>query len=312
MRCPKCGNDVSKDDYVCVYCEARLREERIESIKLFRRIDEKWTKPLSKFRRMLLVIANPSRAFWDITHYREKVGGGLVYLVWCLSFGLIGSSIYAHVDLSPTVGTGSVYAGLIAFGINFLQSMSMFMLFFLFGLIYYGLFIWLGNKLFKWGANYSINLSDQLKLRYGEGKTEDEVEEDTEKTRAQLEAEGEYVMELPEYLTSQESKTGSIMRYAYIPYILSLLISALVLLIALPTVGPSNLEPLWESRIWGIIDWIQVIFLIGWVPITMSIALRDIANASTMKVYISCLTVSIIIAFFVYFLRPTLMMQYIT
>ena len=55
MRCPKCSNEVNKEDFVCIYCSARLKEENIEKIKLFRRIDEKEKYRLMKFKRQVLV-----------------------------------------------------------------------------------------------------------------------------------------------------------------------------------------------------------------------------------------------------------------
>lgn len=297
MRCPKCGNDVSKDDFVCVYCGAKLREERIESIGLFRRLEEEWVEPDPRWKRLINVIINPSRAFWDVTHYRKKVGGGLVYLLTAMAFGLNGLAVFVHLDFS-----GYLWYMRMLYGLQF------FLIFGLFGLFFYMLFYWFGSKLFRWGADYSIDLSRQLELRYDEGDDEEEDEEEQEKTRAQLEAEGEYIFELPDYLKSEKSKKGSIMRLAYMPVVVGLLISALILLIFLPSTTPGNVGDMSTSIAWSIVDWIQVIILIGWVPITMSIALRDIANASTMRVYISCLIISILLAAISYFMRPTFLM----
>ena len=66
-----------------------------------------------------------------------------------------------------------------------------------------------------------------------------------------------------------------------------------------------------QSIIWGITDWIQVIILIGWVPITMAIALRELVNASTFRVYLSCLIVSILIGLIIYFFRPSFLFKVI-
>ena len=72
MRCPKCGNEVVASDFVCIYCQGVLREETIEQVKIFKRVDEKWTNPIGIGKRLLLVLRNPSRAFWDITHHRKR------------------------------------------------------------------------------------------------------------------------------------------------------------------------------------------------------------------------------------------------
>jgi len=316
MRCPSCGNDVSKFDYVCIYCDAVLRREPIEKIPIFRRVDEEWSNPMPRWQRFLFVIINPSRAFWDIIHSRKKIGGNLIYLFTALSFGLIGAASFVHIQLPP-FSIDPLLNSLI----QFLHTFSVFFQFFLFGLIYYLIFYAIANKFYKSGANFSINLKTRLKIRYGEGKKkelaaeEEEAKEGEKKLRAQIEAEGKYVGVLPEYLTAQKSKKATIMRLAYMPIVIGLLISALVVLIGLPTVPGSNMRSavqiLSNSPVWGIIDWIQVIILIGWVPITMSIALRDIANASTQRVYISCLLISLLLGLFVYFLRPTLAFSYI-
>ncbi|MHA1340626.1 MAG: TFIIB-type zinc ribbon-containing protein [Promethearchaeota archaeon] len=316
MRCPSCGNDVSKFDYVCIYCGTVLRMDSLERIPIFKRVEEEWTNPMPRWKRLIYVIINPSRAFWDIIHNRKKIGGNLVYLFSCIAFGLIGAAAFSHIQLPPLSIDPIINSWLI-----FVHGFSVFLQFFLFGLIYYWFFYWIANKFYKWGANLSINLKTRLKIRYGEGKKETEEEEEEEeaegeqKLRAQIEAEGKYVGELPEYLTAQKSKKATIMRLAYMPMVIGLLISALVVLIGLPIVPASDIDSavqiLASSPVWGIIDWIQVIILVGWIPITMSIALRDIANASTLRAYISCLLISLLIGLIFYFLRPTLTFKYL-
>ncbi len=103
----------------------------------------------------------------------------------------------------------------------------------------------------------------------------------------------------------------AIMLWGFAPMLLALAASAILLFVALPVVHVSGsivdtttFEDITLSFIWGITDWIQVIVLIGWVPITMSIALRELVNASTFRVYISCLLVAILLGFVLYFFRP--------
>ena len=90
MRCPKCGNDVNKNDYVCIYCSTRLREESIGKIPFFRRIEKKWETPETGFKRLINVIVKPSKAFWDMTHYRKKIGSSKVLFLTAVLFGLMG------------------------------------------------------------------------------------------------------------------------------------------------------------------------------------------------------------------------------
>jgi hypothetical protein len=303
---------VNKEDFVCIYCSARLKEERIEKIKIFRRIEENWTNPESKgWKRLLLVFTNPSRAFWDITHYREKIGSFKIIPIIALLFGLLGVVSVSHFDFSVS--------SLVPPALSvFLFYLSTFLMFFLFGLIYYTIFILFSSLLFSFGANQSINLSKQMKLRYG-GRKKDKEGEEGEKTKTMIEAEGGYTAELPEYLTTESKKTA-ITLYAFAPLLVSLIISVLIAWIALPSVpvdfymvlNPGILDGFVNSAVWGIIDWIQIIILIGWVPILMSIALRDIANASTTRVYISSLIVAVLISLVVYFSRSTLFFLYMS
>jgi hypothetical protein len=300
LRCPSCGNDVNKDDFVCIYCTARLKTEQIENIKIFRRVtNEKWTNPIKGWQRLLMVITNPSRAFWDITHYREKVRSFKILWLIALSFGVLGISMYSHfsVTLYPLTA--------------FVEYLVIFLEFSLFGFIVYTLFIFLITKLYVRGANYSIGLSEQLKMRYGEGKKDDDDDEEIEsedKTMAMQQAEGGYIDELPDYLTGTKSKKGAILRYAYAPLIIGILISALIVFIIGPrnmVISPSNPQiPPFFSSVVSILYWVQTIILIGWVPIPISIALRDIANASTLRVYISSVVVSVIICWLLFFINP--------
>ncbi len=305
MRCVKCGNEVNKEDFVCIYCNARLREEKIEKFAYFRRVtDEKWTTPIKGWRRFYLVFRNPSRAFWDIVRYREKIGSWFkVLFLSAVIYGLYGLAIFMHLR------TGSIGG---QFFMRLLNAMSAYLMFFLFGLVYFFLLYTISIQLFSIGANYSIGFKSQMNLRYGKRK---EKKEDEEKSTTMLEAEGIYPTALPTHLTAQKSKKTAIMLWGFAPMLLALAASAILLFIALPFVDATGginttvFSPIANSFIWGITDWIQVIVLIGWVPITMSIALRELVNASTFRVYISCLIVSILLGFTLYFFRPSFLFK---
>jgi hypothetical protein len=305
MRCPKCGNEVNKEDFVCIYCNARLREEKIEKLKYFRRItDEKWVSPIKGWRRFYLVFTNPSRAFWDIIHYREKIGSWFkVFFLTAVIYGLYGLAIFVHLRTGPIIGQ---------FYMKLLNGLTAYLTFLFFGIVYYFLLYVISIQLYSIGANFSIGFKTQLKLRYGKRK---EKKEDELKTTTMKEAEGIYSTALPTHLTAQKSKKMAIMMWGFAPMLLAHAVSAILLFIALPgvdatgTIGPSTFEPLANSFIWSIIYWIQAIMLIGWVPITMSIALRELVNASTVRVYISCLIVSIILGMVLYFFQPAFLFK---
>ena len=187
MRCVKCGNEVNKEDFVCIYCSARLREEKIEKIPYFRRLtDEKWNTPIKGWKRFYLVFRNPSRAFWDIVHYRENVGSWFkVYFLSAIIYGFFGLAIFVH-----TRTPGVLFLTRILYGI------SAYLIFFLFGLVYFFFLYELSIRLFMIGANYSINLKTQLHLRYGEKKRKVNIAEDIG-TRLEWDAKKEQITNLP-------------------------------------------------------------------------------------------------------------------
>ena len=304
MRCVKCGNEVNKEDFVCIYCNARLREEKIEKLSYFKRVtDEKWTTPIKGWNRFYQVFRNPSRAFWDIVHYRKNIGSWFkVYILSGLLYGFFGLAIHVHMDKTGW----SIYSRL-------LNGLSSYMLFTIFGLAYFFIFYMISIQLFSLAANYSINLKSQLKLRYGNRKDKKKEEEDAQKTQTMIEAEGIYPTSLPSHLTTQKSKKISIMLWGFAPFLIALAVSAVVLFIGLPRgIVFSEFPALANSWAWGITDWVQVIILIVAVPITMSIALRELVNASTFRVYISCVIVAILLGFLAYFFRPSFLFQAIT
>ncbi|TFG18482.1 MAG: hypothetical protein EU530_09235 [Promethearchaeota archaeon] len=301
MRCVKCGNEVNKEDFVCIYCNARLREEKIEKISYFRRVtDEKWVSPEKGWRRFLLVFTNPSRAFWDIVRYREKIGSWVkVLLLSAVIYGFYGLAIFIHLRTGGIVGQ---------FYLRLLNGLSAYFMFFIFGFLYCFLVYMISIQLFSIGANFSIGLKSQLQLRYGKRK---EKKEDEQKSTTMLEAEGIYPTALPSHLTAQKSKKIAIMLWGFAPMLLAYAVSTILLFVFLPVedvsspITVADFADITNSLVWGVTDWIQVIVLIGWVPITMTIAIRELVNASTFRVYLSCLIVAILLGFLLYFFRPS-------
>ena len=64
--------------------------------------------------------------------------------------------------------------------------------------------------------------------------------------------------------------------------------------------------PIMDSPIWGVMFFIDAITIAVWVPILMAIAIRELANSSTVRVFISSMTIGILVAIFYYFTRPAL------
>jgi len=246
------------------------------------------------------VFTNPSRAFWDIVRYREKIGSWVkVLLLSAIIYGFYGLAIFFHLRTGPIAGQ---------FYLRLLNGLSAYFMYFIFGFLYCFLVYVISIQFFSIGANFSIGLKSQLKLRYGKRK---EKKEDQEKSSTMLEAEGIYPTALPTHLTAQKSKKTAIMLWGFAPMLLAYAATAILLFALLPfeTVSSplvnTDFTRITTSFVWGLTDWIQVIVLIGWVPITMSIALRELVNASTFRVYFSCLIVAILLGFVLYFFRPS-------
>ena len=66
------------------------------------------------------------------------------------------------------------------------------------------------------------------------------------------------------------------------------------------------LSAIWDSPIWQIIEIMNVAVVSVWIPINLSIGLRELANTNTTKLLIGSVIVGMLLAYMVYFLRPTL------
>ena len=309
MRCPRCGNDAHAEEYICSFCGVRLRIEPIEQIPIFRRQEEKWVKRMSTTKRLINIIKAPSRAFWDIKNDTDSTGPLLIILGNGFLMGLWALAITAFTTFPSGIMTSfSIGDYPITLSNSWMYPLAMFLLFFLFGIVYYLLSFFLWNLLFSIGANISVNLSNTIKFRYSKQEKE-EMEETAEKI-----VKGK---EVKDTLEPKKPAKRKIMFYAYAPTLVTNTLCTLVILFGLigkQVIFVSNnyesvfalLEPIFDSPVWKVIDIIQIITLVGWIPITLSIALRDLGNTSTLRLYIACVIVAILTAYMMYFVRPSL------
>jgi hypothetical protein len=301
-------------EYICSFCGARLILETIENIKIFRRQEERWTKKDGALKRIFNVIRNPSRAFWDISHEKDSKGPFLILLFNALILGLWAGSIYIHLNIALYRGNALTLA---TFYIGLIQGLSVFMIYFLFGLFYFTFIFLLWCFLFKIGANFATNINNLIAMRYSnDDKTKGKASVSSQQVQTSAKK------EITDKLNPKKPGTYKIMMYAYAPLIVTNLIATLLIVIAIPTINIANtslysnisnytvlmtlLEPIFDSWVWSAVDVLYIVTLIGWIPITMSIALRDLANTSTTKLYIACVVIGFIISYTMYFLRPTL------
>lgn len=298
QRCPRCGNENTAESFACNFCGFRLKIERIENVGFFKRYEAEWIKPYPFYLKILYLFINPGKAFWDINHKRSKAPGGLILLFSSLLYGVIGLAFFSHFDF-VTVDPLSIA--------SFLYNLSFFATFFMFGLtfqfIYFAILIWLFSK----GANYAVGFTEKLETRFGGlGETKEKYKE--------AEISPFSIYKGGTMLQLEASYKFKMMLCAFTPFLLINAIKALIVLIAFPTVDvPSTatfdatvLDQMFNSGSWAILDVIDAITIAVWVPILMTLAIRELSNSSTTRVLVPTIIIGVLVAILFYFLRPTL------
>lgn len=294
LRCPRCGNENSSDSFACNFCGIRLKIERIERIRFFRRYESEWIKPDPLYLKILYLFINAPRAFWDINRKRSKAPGGLILLFSSLLYGLMGLAVFSHFNFANMPSM-----------LDFLFNLSFFVTSFVFGItyqfIYFAILIWLFTK----GANYAVGFTERLESRFGGDKEAGEKYKEADispfsiyKGGTMLELEGTHKFKM--------------MLCAFAPFLLINAIKALIALVAFPPINvpqPWNLNGLnviFNSATWAILDFIDAITIAIWVPILMTLAIRELSNSSTTRVLIPNIIIGVLVAVLFFFLRPTL------
>lgn len=294
LRCPRCGNENPADSFVCSFCGNRLKMESIENFFLFRRIEDPWITPLPWYMKIYYLFRDPPRAFHDINHKRSSAPGYLILLLNSLLWGFMGLAFISHFIFQPIL-TGFIFA------------LSFFIVFFIFGLIFNFIFYTILTWLFIKGANYSVGFSERLETRF-EG--EKEVKEKYKKSEMSPFS----IYKGGTLLQKQEAKKYKMLFCAFAPLLLINTVKIIIILVAFPTVNintkgdvsPTVFNRIFQSPIWAVLDIMDALTIAIWVPILMTLAIRDLANSSTFRVLISSLIIGGIVATVFYFLRPTL------
>ena len=132
-----------------------------DTIPFFQRHQEKWRKPLGFGTRLKLVLTNPGKVMWDLTHKPSAGGGTFIFFMNCLIFGLVGLVLFAKMD------TTNLKLGLDPYsnfpGYQTLHAFSIYLLFVLNGIIFFGmlyLFIIIAQTI---GAKYVLNIIPKWK-----------------------------------------------------------------------------------------------------------------------------------------------------
>jgi len=296
-RCPRCGNDNRNDSYVCAFCGKRLRVERIENFSIFKRIEEDFTAPARWYVIILWLFTKPNRAFWSINHKRKKAPAYKIMLFNALLYGLIGLAFFSHINILtiPPLSVNRFYINLAAY-----------LAFFAFGFMFYLIFGLILIWIFSRGANVAVDFSERLEVRFGkEGEEKDKYSE-AEMSPFSIYKGGT--------LHQQQAKKYKMLLCAFAPYLLINTVKILIILIGIPNLTLLAMEipdaiflsaPYYASPVWTVLDLIDALTIGIWIPILISLAIRELSNSSTFRVLISSLAIGIIVAVIFYFLRPT-------
>lgn len=288
QRCPRCGNENRGDSYVCSFCGKRLKVEAIENILFFKRIEKEWINPAPWYLKLLWLITSPNKAFWDINHKRTKAPGHLVILFNALLYGLVGLALISR--FSPP------YVNYV-----FLFNLTGFVLFFLLGLVFYYLLGTVLIWLFIRGANYAVGFSEKLEARFG-GTIQKEVYKEAEMSPFSIYKGGT--------LNQTQPHKFKMLYCAFIPFLIINLIQILIILIAFPIVPVPITVPqdifliIFSNPTWVFINILDALTIGIWIPILVTLAIRELSNSSTLRVLFSSLVIGILIAILVFFMRP--------
>ena len=185
----------------------------------------------------------------------------------------------------------------------FLYNLTIFLAFLIFGFTYFFIFGFVLVWLFSKGANYAVDFSEKLEARYSG--------EEKEKYR---EAEmSPFSIYKGGTLHQQQANKYKMMFCAFTPFIVINLIEIIIILVAFPNTSisvlgvfdPTILNAIFNSPTWTALHLIDALTIAIWVPILISISIRELSNSSTTRVLLSSIIIGIIVAIIFFFLRPT-------
>ena len=294
QRCPRCGNENSADSFACNFCGVRLKIERIETIRFFKRYEAEWSAPSPWFKKIFFLFVNAPRAFHDINHKRSKAPGWLIVLFSSLLYGLMGLAFISHFNFVN-------YSNITVFLFN----LSFFASFFIFGFCYQSIFFLILIWLFSKGANIAVGFTDKLERRFegiGEAKSKYQATDISPfsiyKGGTMLQIEGAY--------------KNRMLLCAFTPFLLINAIKALIILVGFPNQNAPSpfdeviFDAMFDANTWAVLDIIDALTIATWIPILMTLAIRELSNSSTTRVLIPTIIIGILVAIVYYFFRPTI------
>jgi hypothetical protein len=138
-----------------------------KTIPYFKRHEERWRKPMKMMERFKLVLVNPSKAIWDVTHHPSANAFGFLFIMNSLLYGLVGVVLLGKLDLTNvTIGYTSI-TSMNYFGYYTLFYLGAYAMFFVIGMLYF-LFLWSFMVLaHTYGAKIGMNVITKGKKQSG-------------------------------------------------------------------------------------------------------------------------------------------------
>jgi hypothetical protein len=188
--------------------------------------------------------------------------------------------------------------------IGFFYSSAVFLAFFGFGFTFYAIFGFVLIWLFIKGANVTVDFSKRLESRFGGKEEEDLKYKETEMSPFSIYKGGT--------LYQQQAFKFKMMFSAFAPLLIIIPIQIIIILVGLPNVAVPNLftfnssmlAPIFNSPTWAVLFLIEGLTIAIWIPILMSLAIRELSNSSTIRPLISSIAVGVAVSILFYFLRP--------
>lgn len=293
-RCPRCGNEVRVDFFVCAFCGKRLKFERIENFLLFKRIESEWTTPHKWYIILLWLFIKPNKAFWSINHRRKSAPGFIILLFNALLFGLIGLAFFSHFNIQDIPPLDFR---------RFFYNLVIFLAFLIFGFAYFFIFGFILIWLFIKGANYTVGFSEKLESFFGGAEREKYSEAEM----------SPFSIYKGGTLHQQEASKYKMMFCSFTPFLLINIIEIIIILVAFPTVpinvlgafDPIIFDQIFRSSTWTALHLIDALTIAVWIPILVTLSIRELSNSSTTRVLLSSLIIGILVAVIFFFFRPT-------
>ncbi|MHA1235996.1 MAG: hypothetical protein ACTSQL_13065, partial [Promethearchaeota archaeon] len=231
---------------------------------------------------------------------RKDAPGLKILLFNALLYGLMGLAFFSHVNITSIPSLTLM---------RFFIDLAAFIAFFAFGFLFYLIFAFILIWVFSKGANIAVDFSERLESRFGDKDDESEKYSESEMSVFSIYKGGT--------VHQQQASKFNMMLTAFAPYLLIIAIETLIILIGLPTITIPHIDvqnilnfdsliaPLFATPVWTVLHLIEALTIAIWVPILISLSIRELSNSSTFRVLISSLIIGIIVAVLFYFLRPT-------